>query len=1094
MAAQFSGAERLRQAPVPLLNGHQAQGNGAAFLLLESDIYRVRSHGKATHSPKSALVAPPPPLLHLHRPAPPSPAPSPQYTARIPRRPQRARENAREECYKRDTSRLIYWLIHSAKTVCEATPAARPAEVSAPELSLANILALSKLIAQSTAVSVPDTIYGLFESVISARSAANSFFQNIAAKQPDREIAESNSRHKAFIDTLAEAFNALGGEAWRQRAKDASASEGEDDDVAFMNKYASLSLGTTGAAAGSGGEEEEDDDDDGDGDGPELKENVAPAHRHSKKGKKGKKGKGKKKGGRSVHKAPPPPEPTFEDIPLESYKIIDEKSTVTDYLLAVHSIIQELVDLRLYTQGIWQRVCQGTLNSAAAGAMCNIAVATVKQLQFEIGSDFPGNGSFDAILNTITRGDPEAAQGQFQMGLWDFCPDGTMKETRKTNVDVKECFMAYAYWDLVAFIEDFRKNRTGHPTKAMLAKLNWDPNLDLKTASRKKRNEWRSAYTINWLYDIVLVWSSIVLQRKNGLTTGKPQHFVLENEDWSAEGKWGDHRRLYGPLEFVGEITALAMSKETTDIKSRILPHHVFQMQCMVDSFVVSRGWSYYPLKGHVCTSPAKNYDPLLDIKHFLDRPNRGINYSIDMLLTVFNHEATTHPDLDSRFKRHAEILPLVKEDLNVWLGSSKLAYGLKTLPASRFSNTNTNGMWVYSPYLCGTGLAEALEFIYNYGMVLWDRNPEPAAMLHLYNLLMKTGNMPQPIEIMDQCIDFFGETVFHHGKVPTNKFLQAWKEACGHMEVLGWDVRRKTPYKSAIGRTTTNPKDVLGSAPKRLFKQRSLLALLKGTKWRPEKISPADLPKFSLLNFLEYCAEETARRRKLQSRKTQPTPSSTTMPAKPTAGGQPPSPLSGGKTLLSSLLEAKAVEPRKAPSLSPEAAAQMKKMMDVPADYSVGTMRGASNIYNNDAPTDLSNRAYLEVIERDIVNDIYGNVRPLSAISYFHLLACLKMIFMTIALEGQHIKQIRDANSGEFREPVVTIVTWALRDMDAQLLAFMGQVIAHSAGGLGGGEFSYFPNFVDVFNMNKRKTRDRYAPLEYDPGSAQQDEKCLVM
>ena len=238
---------------------------------------------------------------------------------------------------------MIYWLIHSAKKTCEITSTAQPAEVSTPELSLASILTLSALIAQSTVVSVPESIYGLFESVITARSASYSFFQNVVTKKPDPEIAESNNRHKAFIDTLVEAFNILGGETWTKHARDSAVVEGEDDDdAAFMNKYAALEIKSTTA----GDADEPHEHDEGDEDGAELKENTAPTQTH-KKGKKGKKGKGKKKAGRSVHKTPPRPEPTFQDIPLESYKIVDEKSTMTDYLLAVYSLVRELGDLRL---------------------------------------------------------------------------------------------------------------------------------------------------------------------------------------------------------------------------------------------------------------------------------------------------------------------------------------------------------------------------------------------------------------------------------------------------------------------------------------------------------------------------------------------------------------------------------------------------------------------------------------------------------------------------------------------------------------------------------------------------------------------------
>ena len=63
------------------------------------------------------------------------------------------------------------------------------------------------------------------------------------------------------------------------------------------------------------------------------------------------------------------------------------------------------------------------------------------------------------------------------------------------------------------------------------------------------------------------------------------------------------------------------------------------------------------------------------------------------------------------------------------WLGETKYAYVLNTIAPYRFSNTNANGLWDYSPFLCGVGLAEALELAYS--MNFFDMGQNSRAHMH---------------------------------------------------------------------------------------------------------------------------------------------------------------------------------------------------------------------------------------------------------------------------------------------------------------------------------------------------------------------------
>jgi hypothetical protein len=61
--------------------------------------------------------------------------------------------------------------------------------------------------------------------------------------------------------------------------------------------------------------------------------------------------------------------------------------------------------------------------------------------------------------------------------------------------------------------------------------------------------------------------------------TLRGQHTALEKVDWSVKGPLNEHRRLYGLNEFAGVIiTSVAMQNPGTDVRLKILPHHVFRL------------------------------------------------------------------------------------------------------------------------------------------------------------------------------------------------------------------------------------------------------------------------------------------------------------------------------------------------------------------------------------------------------------------------------------------------------------------------------------------------------------------------------------
>lgn len=717
------------------------------------------------------------------------------------------------------------------------------------------------------ATRVPGAIYRKLQSVIRARTTVYEAFQQLAGlnKKPDPEMEESNVTHKYFIDALQEVFEVLGGPAWARdqqsqtRSQTTRAGAGEEAELdaeldaevekaSFSNKFAALGLGDpaydgpdTTAADLSDGEESD-----------EPKMAAAGQQRRQARPGRGKKKKGGKRNKKSKQAVKPEPQ-TLDQVPLESYRIIeDADGIVTDYLLAVYALFQESIDLRQYMSGVWHDVAYKGLNGAVAATLADLATAMVKRTETAVMIDFPGHESYETVMQTITRGNIEKAMSNFSMSILKVSnADGRTEKMEEATLDVKEQFLIYAYQDLLDFVTDFQATRSGKPTKRMLEQIDkWNPNFGLRRATKEQRLRWRRSYTINWLYDLVNVYSSIVVQRN----TMKGENHLYEKVDWSADGQWSQHVRLYGLNEFAASVTSLAMQKPGTDVKKRISPSLVFQLQCIVDSLMVSRGWSISSFRGHVLESPNSGFRPRRDVDLFLDRENKrfgkGYLQGTDVLKQLLERDSMLHGD-PSRHQGQISVLEGLLWDFRDWLGESKYMSGLKTLPPSRFSNSNANGLWEYSPLLCGAGLAEGLEIGYRFGQLLWDQIPEPMLLVHLHNMLVEKKYLDRPIGLFASLGETFRTAFFADGRPPTSSFPQALSS---RVDKTGTHMAQRQRARRRGQATSIHA--LLDVAANRFFNTKSNLLLYRESGWNLDRIPNEDLGGQTLLFNLRSDAE----------------------------------------------------------------------------------------------------------------------------------------------------------------------------------------------------------------------------------------------
>ncbi|CAG9988105.1 unnamed protein product [Clonostachys byssicola] len=921
--------------------------------------------------------------------------------------------------YKRDTKYLVYWMIHASNHILRGLEKPEHDSLSlntTGQTTVSGLVAMSKLIAAHV-IPVPSIIQRLLKSIIDARSQVHSLFEKLAGDDPDPELARSNASHKHFIDALKEAFDALGGSTWTSSQSGTPDEEADLDEFILSNKFSALGV-TTGQA-----EESESDAEDSE---PEI--HNAPRRRQAPRAGKGKKGKGKKKGrskkasGRAKSTLR---EADLDDVPLESFRIIEDfnegqkegPGIMTDYLVAVYDVFREIIAVRSYTQDLWWEVAYDDLNSAVAAAVSSMAITAVRKMATQIFVDFPGNDSFDAILQTITRGNPEKLKKNFAISLLTAADDNAdVRKVRESYVDIEEQFLMYVYKDFCDFITDFRLNRTGKPTKRMQTELaNWDPKFNLERATLEDRIKWRRSYTINWLYDLVNLFSSIVVQR----ITVKGEKHDLATVDWSTSGPWHQHRRLFGLNEFAGFVTSLAFQNPSADLKSKIQPHHVFQLQCIVDSMTVSRGWRVNCLYGHIITAPPPKFFPRRDVDLFLDRHNKtqaGFLQGEFVLRQLLERDAASRgkPNLH---EAALTVLEAIRVDFIDWLGETKYKYGLNTIPPSRFTSTNANGLYEYSPFLCGAGLLEGLELAYLIGVYIWDTAPELAMVIHLHNMLEKKGFLKNPVGLWSSIAGLFASSLFANTKtLPTSNFAQAFLD---HAQKR--DIRARARNKGAA--------DLVGALNPQanmFFKTKPHTQILREAGWDPERVPDSDVLFPSIL-----AAQRLSQLKRLRDPVTgKMKVEETELVRRAKKYGMSEDEITALASSVDTLASMHAWDDLKTQ--------QVERYMDTAPE-----MAGLTTSYPRNKK-DVTTTDYLEQSKWDIFTAINGNM-PVMGLSFLWPTTIVYMFFMTVEEElcktrnPLYIKSFENAKySGDKR---MALVLGALKEDDEECLRVMARV-----------------------------------------------------
>lgn len=931
--------------------------------------------------------------------------------------------------YKRDTNLLLYWVIRTSNQVINSKKYEHEPSImlnTSGQTTVSGLLSMANLIARSMSGSlVPPAVYRLFQAVIKARTATWQAFQRVEPENVDPDIEKSNQTHKFFIDALQQAFEVLGGKQWEssqdgQRLDNGEDAEDEIKQSLFSNRFSKLEV--------NGGQDESSEKD------PVSSAQAAPKQQQRRKTGKSKKMKGKKKMKKQQKSAPNGPD--LEDVPLKDYRIIeDESGTATEYLMAVYALVKEWCDLRQYLSGTWMDVAYAGLNGATAGAVSSMAIAMLERSEFAIFLDFPGHESYETVMKTGLRGDPEKKDSMFSVAEWELESGGNRTEISGVKADMKELLLVHAYHDFMTFITDFQKNSNGKPTKALAKELGrWDPEFDLQKATKEERLRWRRVYTINWLYDLVNLFSAIVVQQNSE----EGQNWDLAKVDWSVKGPWNRHRRLFGLNEFAGFVCSMAWQKQGTDISRRVMPHHVFQLQVIVDSLTVSRGWSVNALGGYVVREPASEFRPRRDVDRFLDRQCEDFGSGYLSAAFVLKLILRKKHDTNYGYAAHAEILEKQFQEFRDWLGESACLSSLKTFPPSRFSYTNSNGLWEYSPFLCGVGLMEGLEIAYRLGMAIWDVMPEPWLVIHLHNMLVQKGYIAEPVSLYQGLQHIFQEVLFNQGAVPTSNFAATLVTIVANSQE-GRDTRRKKDQLPQLTRPeSANIQAIMDLENNMTFTLKPSLILYREAGWNTERVSESEIRVGSLLGVMRLSQTKQSVDPATGKRRLEPTELvrrhlAAKVDGKPATSEESLIKVVDGFSKIARGLRHRwDVSQRVGPALP-----------QLP-----GGLSGASEPRSRDratgggGPPEMRGSDLLEALKLDIHVDIAGD-HPVSGVNYAWVTVRFMVLFNNIETELRKRRNplyVRAFETESKRPPRLSLVYWAMLEENEECLRVMAE------------------------------------------------------
>lgn len=548
---------------------------------------------------------------------------------------------------------------------------------------------MAKLIAGSLQ-KTPPVVFRLLRMAIELRLSCNLQFERLAEATSDEEVKASNRSHKHFINVLRETFEILGGKKWEQEEKPTKVFGDTNEASAQTIMSNMFSLLTLQGA----------NDSDSCSEAEELHTPLtSPSSKRSKKSNKNK----------------------HRQLSVDKYRLLDDAmdKIQAEYVKAATNITEQAIDLRLRVQKIWGDVAYLSAWSLSAAGASAQAAAIVKKAQDVVFYSFPDDDAYIKLIQAYTGGGidklPEDTTIRLSVENYEENPfDYELQEYSVPHEHMKELLMLHTYNDLVEFSKDYKQAPVGKPTELLSKQFaKWEFDTDIAKLRPKKRKTWRRLYTIKWLYallDSFYTYEKHVahLEHERAAEGGQPTPVTKKTSFFLMN-------------DFVADLVKL-VAQETEVVKKGVSFHLLFQLQCMVDSFTISRGWE-------VGFSSSVFYTPAPSLKHSTTARNleqflcsgdgaapRGIVSGVNSLKDTFDI-----PPFAFMFQR--VFINRMRQDImghylvvSSWL---KLLVGAENEEDLEILQGSKAETWSLSPSMCGSTLMEAVKRNFAYAMMV---------------------------------------------------------------------------------------------------------------------------------------------------------------------------------------------------------------------------------------------------------------------------------------------------------------------------------------------------------------------------------------
>ncbi|KAH7635781.1 hypothetical protein B0T09DRAFT_329655 [Sordaria sp. MPI-SDFR-AT-0083] len=718
------------------------------------------------------------------------------------------------ETYKRDIGPFVYWVLQQSNAVVRSLPLSNTivhqVSLDKPQIAPESLVSHCKLIGKLlvSKEDIPKPVTALLQSVMDELAAPYATFQRLATNKSHPDVKNGSASLNALLTALRDCALAL--HCWELILHPDTLSDYLSSSLPFtkekldgmvIKEFSPLNLPDAPEAS----------QDSEQATPQEFGHRVGHQRKQAKPGK-GKRARRRKEGETSKAKAKdtekgPPVDVFVESMkePLESFGVtLGQDGMKIDYIMAVYELFEKCFELRAYLQEVWYEVAYEGLNIAVAGALSNMAILQVQRSEERLLAGFPEDKktyhSVMGIMSSVFGFDAEAEGSEANKGE-----------------DAKEMFLVHTYHDLLDFLTDYRKSENGRPTKGMMKEVkHWKHDFDLRHAATEERLKWRRLYTIRWLYHLVDQCTLGMMAVASVCHKNIPDRKKAEEAQKEAR-----RRKMLGIHEFAAFIKYLTYEKSDIGIREMIHPHHVFQLQCIVDSLAVTKGWTFDLLKGHVLIEPphADKFSPMRDVNYFLlnigDKQAGFLKGFLD-LKDKLTAESAGRPATDN----YAQIQAILKSACDIYC---------------QFVGEGPNFLWNCSPFLCGVSLVEALDFQLTSMMHVWGQHREPVILMHLYNMLLREGYLDKRIDLFESLQLMFLNGVFAGGKMFALGYAGGLTH---HVKLLDYfaDIQNnnkamwRAPTGSGISYCPTNPHG-------------SFLVRLRDKAWNCFDISEGGLP-----------------------------------------------------------------------------------------------------------------------------------------------------------------------------------------------------------------------------------------------------------